>query len=564
MQINRVGLIYVSCVMPQSRSKSKSHATVESLDEFPAGPPDDASADVIKAFEMNTMAAQLGLSPRLFFEIVQQSPMAISITDSQASILYVNPAFEALTGYERDSVLGKNESILSHRQTPLEVYQELWSTIQNKRRWQGTLVNRRKNGEAYLAELNISPVLNEEGAISYFLGIHRDVTELHALEKQVHHQKTLIESVLDSAPVVVALIDAQRKVILDNQAYKKLLGDLRGLEPAMLFLDALQQDGIDMKVVCREGRSIENMEVRLDITGRTEPRWFSVSGTWVDELDSTAGSYFSDQVKGSCCLLLVANEITALKRQMEQARVQHLRASLAEQQRVQDMREALSGAIFQLQTPLNVIQAAASMFDRGADQNKTREVFDQILASGRRAMDTLRGALPAELWEIETSVNLNALLQDVLMLMTDDFLAQGVVIDWHPQMVLPAVSGRPNQLRSMFMRLLKNALLAVAESGKDRRGIRVTTRGQEDGIEVLIQDNGPGIPESLRLKVFEPFYTGWKKTFGHAGMGLAMAQETVNQHGGVIDVNPAFHDGCQIRVSFPASHAAHGLRGGSS
>jgi len=326
--------------------------------------------ELLTAVPGNGFWEQGVLSPRLFFQIVQQSPLAISITDEKANILYVNPAFESLTGYDKDFVLGKNESILSHKQTPAEVYRELWATIQGKRTWRGTLVNQRKNGEAYLAELNVSPVLNDEGLIRYFLGIHRDVTELHALEKQVHHQKALIESVLDSAPVVVALIDAERKVILDNQAYKKLLGDLHGREPAELFLGALQQEGIELTRLCREARGFGDMEVRLDIAGRTEPRWFSVSGTWVDELDSTAGSYFSEQAKGHCCLLLVANEITLLKRQMEQVRMQHLRASLAEQQRIQGMREALSGAIFQLQTPINVIQAAAGMLDRGTDLSR--------------------------------------------------------------------------------------------------------------------------------------------------------------------------------------------------
>jgi nitrogen fixation negative regulator NifL len=525
--------------MSQPSSKSKLPGNAAPFDELLAAVPG------------NGLWTQGVLSPRLFFQIVQQSPLAISITDEKANILYVNPAFETLTGYDKDFVLGKNESILSHKQTPAEVYRQLWATIQSKRTWRGTLVNQRKSGEAYLAELNVSPVLNDEGLISYFLGIHRDVTELHALEKQVHHQKALIESVLDSAPVVVALIDAKRKVILDNQAYKKLLGDLHGREPAQLFLDALQQEGIELARVCREARGFGDMEVRLDIAGRAEPRWFSVSGTWVDELDNTAGSYFSEQAKGRCCLLLVANEITVLKRQLEQVRMQHLRASLSEQQRIQGMREAMSGAIFQLQTPINVIQAAASMLDHGTDLSKTRGVLDQALASGQQAMETLRGALPAELQEGETSVNLNALLQDVLSLMTEEFLAQGVIIDWHPQTIVRPVIGRPNELRSMFMRLVENALLAVAESGSDHRVIRITTRGQEDGVEVLIQDNGPGIPEALRLKVFEPFYTGWKRARGRAGMGLSLVQETINRHGGVIDVNSAFSDGCLIRITFP-------------
>ena len=217
--------------MPRTSSKSKTAGNAVPIDE------------VLATVSDNQFAEQSELSPRLFFQIVQQSPLAISITDEKARILYVNPAFEVLTGYDKGLILGQNESILSHKQTPVEVYRELWSTIQRKRTWRGTLVNKRKSGEAYLAELNISPVLNDQGVINYFLGIHRDVSEMHALEKQVHHQKALIESVLDSAPVVVALIDAEHRVVLDNQAYKKLLGDLHGREPAQVFLEALQQDG---------------------------------------------------------------------------------------------------------------------------------------------------------------------------------------------------------------------------------------------------------------------------------------------------------------------------------
>ncbi|MDY6942229.1 MAG: nitrogen fixation negative regulator NifL [Pseudomonadota bacterium] len=507
---------------------------------------------------------QTGLSPQLFYEIVQQSPLAISITDKRARILYVNPAFESLTGFEHKAILGENESVLSHKQTPIEVYRDLWATITGKQSWRGTLVNRRSNGEAYLAELHISPVLDAEGEITNFLGIHRDVTELHALEQQVRHQKTLIESVLDSAPVLVALIDSERQVVLDNQAYKKLFTDLHGVQPAGLFLDALEQDGLDLKAAAADNRGFWNREVRLDLTGQVEPRWFSVSGAWVDEFDSTAGSYFSVPSAGRRCLLVVASEITALKHQMERVKMHHLRASLAEQQRVQGMREALSGAIFQLQTPLNVIQAAASMLERGADPSRTREILGQVLASGHQAMENLRSALPTELQEAETSVNLNALLHDVLTLMTEDFLSQGVTIDWQPQAVLYSINGRPNQLRGMFMRLIENALLALAEAGHDEKEIRIVTSNREDGVEVLIQDNGPGIPEALRLKVFEPFFTAWKQARGRAGMGLPMVQETVNQNGGVVDVNPAFEQGCQIRLRFAVPNRQRALEEGRS
>ena len=62
---------------------------------------------------------------------------------------------------------------------------------------------------------------------THFLGMHRDVTEMHRLEREVRNQKALIESVVDSAPVAIALLDREDRVMLDNHEYKKLMGDLR-------------------------------------------------------------------------------------------------------------------------------------------------------------------------------------------------------------------------------------------------------------------------------------------------------------------------------------------------
>ena len=497
------------------------------------------------------------LSSFLFDEVIRQTPLAISITDDQANIQYVNPAFERLTGYDMRSVIGKNESILSHGQTPSTVYEDLWSAIKRRRTWRGKLVNRRKNGEVYLADLTITPVLNRQREILCFLGIHRDVTELVSLEKQVRHQKSLIESVLVAAPIVVALVDSERNVLLENDAHERLLADLGGRQPLALFSEVLAQEGIDLEGTCRDSGGFAEHEVRLDIAGEAEPRWFSVSVTRVDELDNTAGSYFSDEVKGRRCLLLVANEVTVLKRQMERARVEYLRASLAEQQRIHGMREALLGAIFQLQTPLNVIRAAASMLDRGTDPQKTLEVLEQVLQSGRQALETLRGALPPTIEENATRLNLNSLLQDVLTLMTESFLARGVTIEWEPRMVLRPIFGRPNQLRSVFLCLVENALIAVTESERDDPVIRVVTRQGHDFVEVRIHDNGPGIPKELRLKVFEPFYAGWRNATGNTGMGLSLAQEIVNQHGGAIEIDSTHDEGCEFRVSFPVVSRPH-------
>lgn len=527
--------------MTTGQRQSDRRAAVSALGQFLAAPPQGTPPEVLEAFNLFVGPGAGPLPPRLFFEAVEQAPVAISITDAQAKILYVNHAFEVLTGYPRDEILGQNESVLSNKATPDSVYQGLWRTIQARHSWTGTLVNRTRAGGDYLAELTVSPVLDQDGRIDYFLGMHRDVTRVHALERTLRQQKSLTETVLDSAPVVVALLDDQGRVLLDNQEYKKLLGDLRGREPAEVLCQSIRdQAGIAPLESVLAGRGFKDLEVSI-LPGPGRPlRWFACSGQRVDELDVGVRSFFAGEPPGRPRLLLLCNEVTVRRREVERAQLENLRARLAEQQFVQGMREALAAAIYQIQVPLNVIHAAGAMLKGGAcHPDSLAGMIGQITATGERALATLRAALPEETRELGMVVNVNDLLRQVLELSTDALLAAGVVVDWRPAPVLPEINVHKTQLRSVFKHLLDNAIQALNETNRPDRELHIVTRRAGDSVEVEIADNGPGIAQEERLRVFEPFYVGWRNKRGRAGMGLALAQEIVNQHGGCIQIDAA-------------------------
>ena len=148
------------------------------------------------------LALATAIAPQIFEQVVEQADIAISITDAKARILYVNPAFSRMTGYALDELIGANPSLLSNKSTPAEVYEELWAVISRGLAWNGRLVNRRKDGSKYLADILITPVVDGEGEISHYLGIQRDVTLLYRLESEVADQKALIESVACQAQVL--------------------------------------------------------------------------------------------------------------------------------------------------------------------------------------------------------------------------------------------------------------------------------------------------------------------------------------------------------------------------
>ncbi len=489
------------------------------------------------------------IAPDVFQQVVEQADLAISITDAAANIIYVNPAFTRATGYEAAEVIGANQSLLSNRSTPDELYDEMWALISRGLPWSGRLVNRRKDGGKYLADLTITPVVDAAGDITNYLGIHRDVTPLHRLECEVGAQKALIESVVDSAPVVLALLDQRNKVVLDNHEYKKLMGDLRMLEPATLILDAVRADlGRDLGAP-QEGRhAFSDHEIRIDSPGTQ--RWFSCSGLWTARKDGDADAFFS---RGNdLYLLLVAKETTRQRAEQEKTRMALLQAMMAEEDRVGGLRETLSAAVFKIEGPINVMASVLGTIERRGQRSATEVALLEAMAAGKAAVDSLRSAIPEHLSEAQTAVNINEVMRDVLDITTTRLLAAGVSVRWQPQAVMPSVNAFPNRLRSMFRALIENAVDAMNVKGWRERELRVTTRGRKGSVEVLIEDSGPGIPAELRLKVFEPFFSTRKAGGRHLGTGLSTAQQVAADHDGCLNIEAGEPNGCCVRVSLPA------------
>jgi PAS domain S-box-containing protein len=115
---------------------------------------------------------------------IEQSAEAVVITNTNGDIEYVNPAFTRITGYSREEVLGQNPRILKSDTQDPAFYQQLWASILKGEIWHGEIVNRRKDGELYTEEMNITPVRDARGAVTHFIATKQDVTERRRLEKQ--------------------------------------------------------------------------------------------------------------------------------------------------------------------------------------------------------------------------------------------------------------------------------------------------------------------------------------------------------------------------------------------
>ncbi|MDQ5987010.1 MAG: Sensor histidine kinase RcsC [Syntrophus sp. SKADARSKE-3] len=114
---------------------------------------------------------------RQLMAAIEQAAEAMVMTDVQGVIRYVNPAFERMTGYTREEVMGRNLRFLKSGKQDELFYRNLWNTITGGKMWEGRIVNKRKDGMHYTEEMTISPVRDPAGRIVNYVAVKRDITE---------------------------------------------------------------------------------------------------------------------------------------------------------------------------------------------------------------------------------------------------------------------------------------------------------------------------------------------------------------------------------------------------
>jgi len=501
-------------------------------------------------------AASDGLAPEVFQQAVEHAPIAISITDLKANILYANRAFSAITGYDSSEVIGKNESVLSNGTTPRLVYQALWSRLAQKKAWSGMLVNRRKDDSCYLAELTVAPVLDEHERTIHYLGMHRDSSDQHKLEQRVSNQRLIIEAVVDSAPAAIVVLDHALRIRLSNPSFNRLAAEL-GDQATPAQLVSLLQDNLGgaIEALKAHGQAFTGKEVTFDLGGHT-PRWLSCHGRAILIEGERADDFFDPGEENY--LLLTVNDITGLRQQQQASQLNALKVLMAEEELLDGMRETFNGAIHRLQGPVNLISAALRMLERrlgdSAEGDPVLSAMREASQAGMDALESLSGSIPQRRAGGCVPVNINQLIREVVSLMTDQLLAQGIVVDWQPALRLPWVMGAEGRLRSMIKQLLENAIEAMSQNQDNPRTLSIVTRVQGQRVVRLeIADSGPGIAPELALKVFEPFFSTKPPHKTGRGMGLAMVQETVTEHAGTVHIDSGYDQGCRIVVELPFS-----------
>lgn len=233
----------------------------------------------------------------------------------------------------------------------------------------------------------------------------------------------------------------------------------------------------------------------------------------------------------------------------------------SERDRLTSFGRIAAGIAHEVKNPLGGIRGAGELLAKRSEDPRNRKAAELVMRETDRISALLDDFM--ELARQESvrlrGLNVHRVLDDVLDLVDLDPLSEGVSVDRLYDPSIPEILADRDRLAQVFHNLVRNALQAMQESREAGR-LEIRTRIDLDhplatgdgahppSLEISVRDSGPGIPDAVRDRLTEPFFT--TRASG-TGLGLAIAQHWVNAHGGRLALGSRTDGGTEARVHLP-------------
>ena len=515
----------------------------------PIGGPDERLrvVSLIETGGLREVEASLVASEARFRTVVEHSHNVINLFTPTGEYLYSSPSVERVLGYRPEELVGQRPTEITHPDDIEEMTQAFVSCLTEPRGVRYfTIRVKHKDGSYRTIEVTGTNLLEEPG-LNAMVSIFRDVTENQRTEAALRESEERFKTIFNDGPDAACLIaadgDDAGRILLANTATEQMHGYSPGELNGMHIADVDSPE--DARRVPERLRRLAAGE-RLSF----EISHFHKDGTQFP-VEITAARVVVD---GRLCILALARDLTVQKR--GEALLREKETQLAHVARVSTIGEMVSGIAHELNQPLFTIQnygkACGHILssDDEQDRDKLREWLDQITLTAEFAGEVLTrlrnfvNRVPSE----RTPVKLAETVETATSIIQHEAEQSGVTVELAIPADLPIVFGDAVEIQQVLVNLQRNAIEATMQNMEGNRRVSVSCLDLGDVVEVLVTDNGPGLPNDSDRRIFETFAS--TKPQG-MGLGLAISKTIVESHGGVVVAKNGMEGGAELRFTLP-------------
>jgi PAS domain S-box-containing protein len=400
-----------------------------------------------------------------------------------------------------------------------------------------------ENGNERFDVITISPLYNEEGKIVQLLEASRNVTERIKLEREAQKSNVFFQNVIQSTVDGIVVVDTKGNVLIFNQGMENLTG-----YTAQEIMEQGHLSSFYNIDVAKENMRKMRSD-RYGPEGKLNPTSMSITTKAGEEIPVTLTASIitiDDKETGSVGVFTDMREVLKMRKDLEEAHLQ-----LIQSEKIASVGRMAAGVAHEINNPLAGIMIYAELLKEELKENKQhlndiQEVIDQTLRCKEIVSELLE--FSRQTVGKVSSFSLEEMIEKTLNILINQAIFQNIEVIKDIKIDIPEIAGDMGQLQQVFSNLFRNAADAMGGRGKLSINARYDT--DKNQFEIRVCDTGPGVPEELRGKIFDIFFTT-KPVGKGTGLGLSICKKIIELHGGNLMVECPQDGGTTFIVELP-------------
>jgi two-component system NtrC family sensor kinase len=401
---------------------------------------------------------------------------------------------------------------------------------------------KKKNGEKITVLLASSAKKDEKGTIIGYEGLNIDITERKKMERELKEANDFLMNLIESSVDGIIVTDMNGGILIFNKGAESLLGYTSEEVVEKMNIRSIYQPGV-AKEVMDKLRS-------PDFGGVGKLTSFPIFHRRKDgelvEGDLSASIIYDEKGKEIASVGIFKDLRERLRIERE---LQKMQEALLQSEKLAAMGRLTSQIAHELNNPIYGIMNTLELLKTEIPpESKRRRILELSLSEIQRLSEMLRNMLSFSKPEEEKRrlVKLDELIEGILLMMEKQMRESNIQVETSFDPGIPEIMASTNQMRQVMLNIFKNAKEAMPKGGT----LFIRTSKEDNRILIQIQDTGIGIPEEIRAKIFEAFFTTKQKVKG-VGLGLSVCYGIIKDHGGDIKVESQEGKGTTFAINLP-------------